>query len=103
MTGALPPSSRWARFRSGATAAATSAPARVEQVMETSRGVGWETTARPVFRSPQTTLNTPGGRNSAAISAISSVLTGVVSEGLSTTVLPAANAGANFHTAIIIG
>ena len=49
------------------------------------------------------TLNTPGGRNSAAISASSSVDTGVVSEGLSTTALPAAMAGANFQTAIIIG
>jgi hypothetical protein len=48
-------------------------------------------------------LNTPGGRNSAAISAISNALTGVVSLGLRTTVLPAASAGANFQIAIIIG
>jgi hypothetical protein len=48
-------------------------------------------------------LNTPGGRNSAAISAISNVDTGVVSDGLSTTLLPAAIAGAYFQTAIIIG
>jgi len=57
----------------------------------------------PVSRSPVTTLNTPGGRNSAAISASSRLETGVVSEGLRTTVLPAASAGANFQTAIIIG
>jgi len=56
-----------------------------------------------VERSPQITLSTPGGRNSAAISASSTVVTGVVSLGLSTTVLPAAMAGANFQTAIIIG
>ena len=37
------------------------------------------------------------------ISAISTVEAGVVSDGLSTTVLPAAIAGANFQTAIIIG
>ena len=37
------------------------------------------------------------------ISAMSSAVTGVVSEGLSTMVLPAARAGANFQTAIIIG
>ena len=61
------------------------------------------TMARPVSRSPQTTLNTPGGRNSAAISASSVVVAGVVSDGFSTTVLPAASAGANFQTAIIIG
>ena len=42
-------------------------------------------------------------RTPAAISARSSVVTGVVWAGLSTTVLPAAMAGANFHTAIIIG
>jgi hypothetical protein len=37
------------------------------------------------------------------ISAISSVEAGVVSDGLSTMVLPAAMAGAHFHTAIING
>ena len=72
-------------------------------VIETCWGVGWLTSARPVSRSPTTTLSTPGGRNSAAISAISSVEAGVVSEGLSTTVLPAAMAGAHFQTAIISG
>ena len=54
-------------------------------------------------RSPQMTLSTPGGRNSAAISASSSVLTGVVSDGFSTTALPAASAGAIFQIAIISG
>ncbi len=78
-------------------------PARTEPVIETMLGVGCATSSRPVSRSPQITLNTPGGRNSAAISAISSVEAGVVSDGLSTTVLPAAMAGANFQTAIIIG
>ena len=66
-------------------------------------GISWITIARPVSRSPQTTLNTPAGKNSAAISASSVVLAGVVSLGFSTTVLPAASAGPNFHTAIIIG
>ncbi len=37
------------------------------------------------------------------ISAISRVEAGVVSDGLSTMVLPAARAGAHFHTAIING
>ena len=37
------------------------------------------------------------------ISAISTVEAGVVSEGLRTTALPAASAGANFHTAISSG
>ena len=66
-------------------------------------GVLWLTTARPVSRSPHTTLNTPRGKNSDAISAMRAVLTGVVSLGLRTTQLPAASAGAIFQTAIIIG
>ena len=102
-TGALPPSSRWTRFSPSAAARATSVPARTDPVMDTIRGISWLTRDRPVAALPQITLNTPGGRNSAAISAIIRVLTGVVSDGLSTTVLPAASAGANFQTAIIIG
>ena len=90
-------------MRVGAAAAATSMPARTEPVTDTMAGVSCTTSARPVSRSPQTTLKTPGGRCSAMISAISSAVTGVVSDGLSTMVLPAAKAGANFHTAIIIG
>ena len=78
-------------------------PARTLPVIDTICGTGWATSARPVSRSPQTTLNTPCGRNSLISSAMSSVLTGVVSDGLSTMVLPAASAGAHFHTAIIIG
>ncbi len=102
-TGALPPSSRWTRLRLFDAAPATSMPARTEPVTDTIAGVSCSTIPRPVSRSPQMTLNTPGGRNSAAISASSTVVAGVVSLGFSTTVLPAAIAGANFHTAIIIG
>ena len=40
MTGALPPSSRWTRFRSAAAAAATSMPARTLPVIETIAGIG---------------------------------------------------------------
>jgi len=82
---------------------ATSLPARTLPVIETIRGTGWLISARPVSRSPQITLNTPGGRNSPISSAISSVVTGVVSDGLRTMVFPAASAGAHFQTAIIIG
>ncbi len=71
--------------------------------MLTSWGVGWSIIAAPVERSPSTTLSTPGGRNSAATSASSSVESGVVSLGLSTVVFPAASAGANFHTAMLSG
>src|ERR1035437_1251562 len=65
MTGALPPSSRCTFLRSAAAAWATSMPARTLPVIETMRGVGWVTSARPVSRPPQTTLTTPGGRCSA--------------------------------------
>ncbi len=82
---------------------ATSIPARTLPVIDTIAGIRLATRARPVSRSPQTTLSTPGGRYSARISARSSVLAGVVSDGLITIVLPAAMAGAHFQTAIIIG
>ncbi|GAA3042750.1 hypothetical protein GCM10020000_22290 [Streptomyces olivoverticillatus] len=76
--------------------------------MEAMAGTGCSTMRRPVSRSPQITLKTPLGCPSSSstppmISASSTVEAGVVSEGLRTTVLPAASAGANFHTAIIIG
>src|SRR6185312_940854 len=102
-TGALPPSSRCTRLRSAAAASATCEPARTDPVIDTIAGVLCATSARPVSRSPQTTLNTPGGKNSPAISAIIAVVTGVVSLGLSTGQLPAASAGAYFQTAIISG
>ena len=54
-------------------------------------------------RSPQTTLSTPGGRNSLHSSASSTVEAGVVSDGLSTMELPAASAGPIFQIAIISG
>ena len=72
-------------------------------MIDTICGMSWLTSARPVAAVPQITFSTPGGRNSAAISASSRVDTGVVSDGLSTTVLPAAMAGAIFQMAIISG
>ena len=102
-TGALPPSSRWARLRSLAAAVATAMPAPVEPVIDTSCGIGWAVRAAPVSRSPQTRLQTPGGKISCIFSTIQYDEAGVVSDGLSTTVFPAASAGANFQTDIIIG
>ena len=52
---------------------------------------------------PLTTLSTPGGRMSAIISARTRMPSGVCSAGFSTTQLPAASAGASFHTAISNG
>ena len=84
-------------------APATSMPARTDPVTETIAGVGWSTRARPVSRSPHTTLKTPAGRTSAMSSAMRTVDAGVESPGLSTIALPAASAGAHFHTAISSG
>jgi hypothetical protein len=52
---------------------------------------------------PATTFTTPAGKISARWRASASVVSGVCSEGLSTTVLPAARAGASFQAAIIRG
>ncbi len=103
ITGALPPSSRCTFFRSEAADFATSMPARTDPVIATICGIGCSTSPRPVSRSPQTTLKTPGGRNSWHSSANRVVDAGVVSLGLRTTVLPAARAGATFQIIISSG
>ena len=72
-------------------------------MIETKAGVLCDTTFEPTCACPKTTLNAPFGKNGAAISASNNVLSGVVSLGLSTTVLPAAKAGAIFQTAIMSG
>ena len=102
-TGALPPNSRWATLTSAAAAVATAIPARVEPVIDTITGIGCETKAAPVSRSPQTRFVTPLGKISCIFFTIHTDEAGVPSDGLSTTVLPAASAGANFQTAIIMG
>ena len=78
-------------------------PARTEPVIDTIDGVLCATSARPVSRSPVTTLSTPAGKHSRPISPRMTLLSGVVSDGFSTTVLPAASAGAIFQIAIISG
>jgi hypothetical protein len=52
-------------------------PARTEPVIDTICGISCATSARPVAALPHTTFRTPGGRNSAPISASSRVVTGV--------------------------
>ncbi len=52
---------------------------------------------------PATTFTTPRGSSSASSVASRRVVNGVCSDGLSTTVLPAASAGASFHAAIMSG
>ena len=92
----LPPSSCATRLTVGAAFLATSMPARVDPVNETMSTSGCEDNATPtVGPSPLTRLNTPGGTPaSSRISANTSPLSGAISDGLSTTVQPAARAGA---------
>ncbi|CAB4782909.1 unannotated protein [freshwater metagenome] len=52
---------------------------------------------------PFTIFTTPGGNRSLMMSIKKRIETGVCSAGFKTTQLPAAMAGANFHTAIKIG
>ena len=62
------------------------------------------TSAAPVSPSPVTMLTTPSGRPaSRQISAKASAVSGVYSAGFSTTVLPAASAGAIFQASISSG
>ena len=104
MFAALPPSSRVSFLRVPATARAIARPTSVEPVKATLSTSGCSTTARPVSPAPVTMLTTPGGRSACRqISANSSAVSGVVSAGLSTTVLPVASAGAIFHASISSG
>src|SRR5579884_3220474 len=79
-------------------------PTSVEPVKAILSTPGCATSAAPVAPSPVTTFTTPGGRShSSQISARTSAVSGVVSAGLRTTVLPQASAGASFHAAISSG
>ena len=80
-------------------------PTSVEPVNATLATSGCSTSRCPHVRpGPATTLTTPSGMPAAsAIRSNSSAVSGVSSAGLSTTVLPAASAGASFHDAIVSG
>ena len=87
-----------------AAALAIHLPVPGEPVSDTMSTSGWVTSVEPAGSPwPVITLRTPEGKMSAASSAIFSVLIGVVSAGLITTVFPVASAGPIFHTAIISG
>ena len=89
----LPASSRWIAL-----------PTSVEPVKATLSTSGCETSAAPVDPSPVTMLTTPAGSSAwRRTSQNSSAVSGVVSAGLSTTVFPAASAGATFHASISSG
>ena len=82
----------------GAASSDTRLPARVEPVNEIMSTSGCAASASPTTGpTPVTRLNTPGGKPmSSMISARMNALTGATSDGLSTTVQPAASAYATF-------
>ena len=82
-----------------------SAPVAVEPVNATLSTPGCLTRCAPtVVPGPGTTLIAPAGKpTSVASSAIRSADSGVAESGLSTTVQPAASAGASFQVVIISG
>ena len=89
----MPASSVWMRL-----------PTSVEPVKATLSMPGWLTSAAPVAPAPVMMLTTPGGSSaSSRTSASRRAVSGVVSAGLSTTVLPVARAGASFQDAMSIG
>jgi hypothetical protein len=95
MIEALPPSSRVTRLTACA-ASSRSAPARVEPVNEIMSTSGCLTSASPTTGpKPVTTLTTPGGSPTSWITSDRmNALNGAISDGLTTTVQPAASAGA---------
>ena len=104
-TGDLPPSSRVAFAKRLAVASAMERPGSVPPVNTTLRTSGWPVSAAPALGPrPLTTLSTPSGMPaSRAMSPSSMAVSGVCSDGLRTTELPVARAGARLFEAIIIG
>ena len=79
-------------------------PTSVEPVKAILSTPPWAASAAPVAPSPVTMLTTPAGKPaSTQISAKASAVSGVYSAGFSTTVLPAASAGAIFQASISSG
>ena len=103
--GALPPSSRCTRLPVAEAVAITWRPTLVEPVKEVIATSGWPTRCWPATGPvPVTTLTTPAGAPASVnASAKSSEVSGVISAGLSTMVLPAAMAGSTFQAAICSG
>src|SRR5207248_852424 len=103
--GDLPPSSSVTRLIEAAAEAAIDLPTSVDPVKAIFATSGCSTSRWPTVRpGPATTLTTPAGTPAAtAISSKRSAVSGVSSAGLSTTVFPAATAGASFHDAIVSG
>src|SRR5437870_3021023 len=99
IVGFLPPISSESLRKSGADTRAISAPVRVLPVNETAETNGCETKAAPASPPrPCKILRTPGGNpQSLAKRESRDAVTGVISDGLATTQLPEARAGAIFQ------
>src|SRR4051812_25356386 len=104
MTTFLPPISRWTFLKVGAAAWLTIRPTWVDPVNDTMRTAGSVVIAVPTSASPVTMLTTPFG-TPASIRTLTkfSADSGVMDEGLKTTVLPQTSAGMIFHDGIAIG
>jgi hypothetical protein len=104
MLAALPPSSSVSALSVPATPLAIRLPISVDPVNATLSTPGCVTRLIPTSPGPVMMLTTPGGRSAwRQTSANSSADSGVVEAGLSTTVLPAASAGAIFQASINSG
>jgi len=104
MLGDLPPNSSETRLSWSAALRMMIRPTAALPVNAILRTSGCVTIGAPApGPSPVTTLSTPGGKMSAAISASLIVDSGVSSDGLRTTQFPAASAGPIFQPAIMIG
>ena len=104
MLAALPPSSSVRPFPCPAIPLAIVTPTEVLPVKATFATRGSVTIDMPVLPGPVTMLTTPSGSSAwRQTSAKRSAVSGVVEAGFSTTVLPAARAGAIFHASMRSG
>jgi hypothetical protein len=105
MFGDLPPSSSHARLRFDCAAyCMISLPTAVEPVNAMQSTSRCSASSLPGSPAPGTTLNTPAGMPASYASCATRIaVSGDFSDGFSTTLLPAASAGPNFHAAIRIG
>ena len=105
MKGALPPSSIVVRLSVGAHCSSSSLPTAVLPVKLSLRTSGLPVSSAPIsWGLPTTTLKQPAGKPArSASSAIASADRGVSSAGLTTTVQPAASAGATLRAIIALG
>ena len=97
----FPPSSNVAGINFSAAAFAIFFPISVEPVKASLQRSGCSNKYCPdLLPEPVTRFKTPAGSRSWISSVKTSILSDVVEDGLNTTQLPAASAGASFHAAI---